>query len=604
MSGDPSASPHPIRMNPLRRSSRLAPGSAFLVLLLLLMLGLSSVLAYQALDAARSEARLAERAMRGYAGLARWELSRRADQALGEKLAAAASAGAALAFAADSADAASVPGGEDARGVGALGTMRAAVARELAWCACPGGLRGVFRIDAGGGTWSVSSLGMPPALRTAVTGLAGTMRASVHDTVRVWSADADGTPQLVVYHVHAKGGRVRAHGFALDARRAAAPVLREVLRGPPLLPVLRGGFTNENAMAVAVTDEAGEVLFRSPALPAVPTARDGSWMDAKVGSISPESVPPGVVVEGLGGFFEGLLARVAIRPAVATEPVSGGEPGSRLPLLLAVFSLTLALFGTAVVQLRRQQELVRLRDDFVSGVSHELRTPLAQIRLFADLLETGRLHDPAQRARSVRIINEESRRLTFLVENILHFSRAQRDANRLSPGPVEVGELVREIVDAFAPLAREAEFVTRAEPGVVARIDRDACRQVLLNLLDNAAKYGPRGQTVQVGMAVVGFAVRLWVADQGPGVPPEDRGRVWEPYRRLERDAGSATGGSGIGLAVVRDLVELHGGRAWVEDAPGGGARFVVELPGATYAGPPGEGELEPIMEPVEAEAR
>jgi signal transduction histidine kinase len=296
--------------------------------------------------------------------------------------------------------------------------------------------------------------------------------------------------------------------------------------------------------------------------------------------------------------------RVSVRPAVAAVRVSGEEPGSRLPLLLGVFTLTLILFGTAVVQLRRQQELVRLRDDFVSGVSHELRTPLAQIRLFADLLETGRLHDPAQRARSVRIINEESRRLTFLVENILHFSRAQRDANRLSPLPVEVGELVREIVDAFAPLAREAEFVTRAEPGVVARIDRDAFRQVLLNLLDNAAKYGPRGQTVQVGMAVVGFAVRVWVADQGPGVLPEDRGRVWEPYRRLERHAGSATGGSGIGLAVVRDLVELHGGRVWVEDAPGGGARFVVELPGATYAGPPGEGELEPIVEPVEAEAR
>jgi signal transduction histidine kinase len=578
-------------MTSLRRSSRMAPGSAILVLLLLLMLGLSAVLAYQALDAARGEARLAERAMRGYAGLARWELSRRADQALGDKLAGAASAGAAQA--ADSDDV-----------TAALAALRAAVAREMRWCGCPRSARGVFRIDAGGGAWSVSSLGMPAGLRAAVTGLAPALRASAHDTVRIRTADVDGARHVIVYHVHAEGGRVRAHGFALDARGAAAPVLREVVRGPPLLPVLRGGFTNQNAMAVAVTDPAGEVVFRSPALPAVPTGRDGAWMDAKVGSIGPQAAPPGAVVEEMGGLLAGLTATVSVRPAVAAERVSGDEPESRLPLLLAVFGLTLALFGIAVVQLRRQQELVRLRDDFVSGVSHELRTPLAQIRLFADLLETGRLHDPAQRDRSVRIINEESRRLTFLVENILHFSRSQRDANRLSPRPVEAGALVHEIVDAFAPLARDAEFVTRVEPGVVARIDRDAFRQVLLNLLDNAAKYGPRGQTVQVGMGVTGFAVRVWVADQGPGVPAEDRPRVWQPYRRLERDAEGATGGSGIGLAVVRDLVELHGGRVWVEDAPGGGARFVVELPGATYAGPPDETEAAPIIHPATAEAR
>ena len=329
----------------------------------------------------------------------------------------------------------------------------------------------------------------------------------------------------------------------------------------------------------------------------LPRGRDGAWVDAKVGSMDLQAAP-GTVVEGMGGLLAGMTASVSLRPAVVAERVSGA-PGSRLPLLLAVFGLTLALFGVAVVQLRRQQELVRLRDDFVSGVSHELRTPLAQIRLFADLLETGRLHDPAQRARSVRIINEESRRLTYLVENILHFSRAQRDASRLSFRPVEVGALVREIVDAFAPLARETEFVVRAERGVVARMDQDAFRQVLLNLLDNAARYGPRRQTVQVGMAVVGFGVHVWVQDQGPGVPREDRARIWEPYRRLDREADAATGGSGIGLAVVRDLVGLHGGRAWVEDAPGGGARFVVEVPGATYAGPPGEGEPAAAAQPA-----
>jgi signal transduction histidine kinase len=124
---------------------------------------------------------------------------------------------------------------------------------------------------------------------------------------------------------------------------------------------------------------------------------------------------------------------------------------------------------------------------------------------------------------------------------------------------------------------------------------------VLLNLLDNAAKYGPRGQTVRVGMCIRAFSARLSVADQGPGVPREERTRIWQPYRRLQRDVDAASGGSGIGLAVVRDLVEAHGGRVWVEDGDGGGARFVVELPGATYAGP---AEDEPAPEPLAAEAR
>jgi signal transduction histidine kinase len=116
---------------------------------------------------------------------------------------------------------------------------------------------------------------------------------------------------------------------------------------------------------------------------------------------------------------------------------------------------------------------------------------------------------------------------------------------------------------------------------------------VLLNLLDNAVKYGPRGQTVTVGMGVVnengrGRRVRLWVEDQGPGIPSQDRDRVWEPYVRLDRDVvEGATGGSGIGLAVVRELVSLHGGRTWLEEAAGGGTRVVIELPAMQAGGGP-----------------
>ncbi|HEX6369935.1 MAG TPA: HAMP domain-containing sensor histidine kinase [Longimicrobium sp.] len=572
-------------MSLARRSSRLAPGSALLIGLLLLMLGLSSVLAYQALDAARSEARSAERSLRGYSALAHWELSRRGEELLAERLALAGAA------ASDAASAGARPGR-------AVVEAEAAVRRAMRWCACADAVHGVFRVDAGGGAWTVSSRGMRPEVQAAATALASSVDRRAGDSVRVRELRVAGVRHLLVYRVRRmEDGSARAYGFALDPRRVAGPVLAEVLAGAPLLPeTLPPGMTNRGAISVVVTAAGEEVVYRSPAA----GGRDAHWMDAKVGS-TPEALPAGAVVRELGGALAGLTARVSVRPELAAGRVGGGAPESRLPLLLAVFGLTLALFGIAVVQLRRQQELVRLRDDFVSGVSHELRTPLAQIRLFADLLESGRLGDPAQRARSVRIINEESRRLTYLVENILHFSRGQRGASRLTPTPVDMGALVREVVDGFAPLAHHVEFATRVEPGVVARVDRDAFRQVLLNLLDNAAKYGPRGGVVQVGMAVVGFSLRIWVRDGGPGVPREDRQRIWEPYRRLDRDADAAVGGSGIGLAVVKDVVDLHGGRAWVEDAPGGGARFIVEIPGATYAGPPGEEE--PVA-PAEAVAR
>jgi signal transduction histidine kinase len=103
---------------------------------------------------------------------------------------------------------------------------------------------------------------------------------------------------------------------------------------------------------------------------------------------------------------------------------------------------------------------------------------------------------------------------------------------------------------------------------------------MLLNLLDNAVKYGPTGQTVTVGAAPQpNGGARIWVDDCGPGVPRPDRERVWDRFWRLERDRGSAVAGSGIGLAVVRELAGLHRGRTWVEDAESGGSRFVVELP-------------------------
>ena len=213
--------------------------------------------------------------------------------------------------------------------------------------------------------------------------------------------------------------------------------------------------------------------------------------------------------------------RVSLNKAFAPQLVVGGLPDSRLPILVALFVLAAGLLTVAVVQLRRQQQLARLRTEFVSGVSHELRTPLAQIRWFAELLHLGKLRTDDERERSAGIIDQEARRLTYLVENVLNFSRAEKGTNRVSPEPAEIDREIQESLDLFAPLARARGMTIRASLGINAmmRVDRNALRQILLNLLDNAAKYGPAGQTITVGSQIVGDRARIWVEDEGPGYP-------------------------------------------------------------------------------------
>jgi signal transduction histidine kinase len=262
-------------------------------------------------------------------------------------------------------------------------------------------------------------------------------------------------------------------------------------------------------------------------------------------------------------------------------------PRERLPLVIGLLTLTVGLVVVALVQLRREAELSRMRSDFVSGVSHELRTPLAQIRMFSETLLLGRVRSPTEGRRSLEIIARETQRLIQLVENVLLFSRGERSAPRLSRQAAPLAPIVADVVEGFAPLAsaRQVQLTTTLDETVSANVDAAALRQILLNLLDNAVKYGPAGQQVTVALALEGNHARVFVDDEGTGVGESDADRIWQPFNRLARTA-DATGGTGIGLAIVRQLTDLHGGRAWVERAPSGGARFVVELPGAwTSAG-------------------
>ena len=376
----------------------------------------------------------------------------------------------------------------------------------------------------------------------------------------------DGVPRAVVYTMvkDPAGAPKTLLGFEGDPK-VLDPVYMSGEDEFPLLPrALTGGVLYDSLGSMIVKEADGAELYRSP-VQYQPMFADSDTVEA---------------------FMGGMKVQVALRPDVAPKLIIGGMPRPSWPRLLVLLTLTAALIVAALLQLRREYELSRLRADFVSGVSHELRTPLAQIRMFSETLLLGRVRSEGERTRSLEIIDQEARRLTHLVENLLHFSRSERRATRLSPAPAPLATLVRQTVEAFTPLASARGVALRTElaDGVVATVDADALHQMLLNLLDNAVKYGPPSQTVTIGLSTTDSQARIWVEDEGPGIPAADRDRVWERFCRLERDRGSAAAGTGIGLSVVRELVALHGGRAWVEDAPatrsgGHGARFVIELP-------------------------
>jgi signal transduction histidine kinase len=291
---------------------------------------------------------------------------------------------------------------------------------------------------------------------------------------------------------------------------------------------------------------------------------------------------------GAGDVLAGLTVRASIAKEAASLLVAGGLPPARVPLYVAAAALAATLFAAAILLSRRERDVARLRADFVSSVSHELRTPLAQIRLFAETLRLDRVRTPEERRRSLEIIDTEARRLTQLVENTLVLSRGERGASSVSPRPQDVAGLVRETLDSFAPIAAATSSrIERDLPqSLEGSVDADALRQVLVNLLDNAVRYGPSGQRIRVGLDSENGGVRITVEDEGPGVPPRERDRIFDRFARLDRDRETHRSGTGIGLSVARELVTLHGGVIRAEAGEGGGARFVVELPAGTPSQP------------------
>ena len=266
---------------------------------------------------------------------------------------------------------------------------------------------------------------------------------------------------------------------------------------------------------------------------------------------------------------------------------------ARLRNLGVASAILLLMLGTgaALIQsMRRMQQLASLQMEFVAGVSHELRTPLTVIRTAAYNLKGKVAANPAHVERYGALIQKESERLTTLVEDVLRFSSARGGQVIREREPVSLESVIEEGVDASRAALAESgcEVEKKIEPGLPLIMgDASALRHALQNLLGNAAKYGTDGgnwigvsamaTTLTTGVA----AVEVRVADRGPGIPAEEQERIFEPFFRGARAVADQIHGTGLGLNLVRKIVEAHKGSISVVSEPGKGAEFVMVIPAA-----------------------
>ncbi len=356
------------------------------------------------------------------------------------------------------------------------------------------------------------------------------------------------------------GGTDYTYGFTVPPAHLAARVFDPAFRTVRLVPrhLLKTVAANGDYLAIEVIDPGGRSLYTT-------------------GDRYREGPTDALTLPRIRGA---LSIRVHLNPSIKDALIPGGVPGpvpwremvmSGLALLM---TLTVAAFGL------RAAELARLRADFAMSVTHELRTPLTQIRLAAETVLLGRTRSPEATARSMESVVAETHRLQQLIDNVLHFSRAERRDGTVAVTPTRLRQVVIAAAERFGPLV--------ADRGITIRVDvpeplevlagASALAQIVLNLIDNAARYGPDGQMIVIGAIARADRVELWVDDQGPGIAYRDRRRVWDAYVRLDRACELAPTGTGLGLAVVRELAEAQGGAGRLEGSAAGGLRVVISL--------------------------
>ncbi len=238
--------------------------------------------------------------------------------------------------------------------------------------------------------------------------------------------------------------------------------------------------------------------------------------------------------------------------------------------------------------LRRVEEM---RADFVANASHELRTPLAALLGFIETLQGSARDDAKARERFLAIMQEQARRMARLIDDLLSLSRIELNAHRRPDTPVDVVPIVRQVADGLEMLARDRGVTVNIDAANALTVlgDRDELVRIFENLVENALKYGADGKRVDIkiarGMSADGEPeAQVSVRDYGPGIAPEHLPRLTERFYRVDVTESRAQGGTGLGLALVKHILNRHRGRMTIDSAPGEGATFTVHLPIAVPA--------------------
>lgn len=253
--------------------------------------------------------------------------------------------------------------------------------------------------------------------------------------------------------------------------------------------------------------------------------------------------------------------------------------GVLLGCLVGLMSLGVFLL---VRDVSRQAESAAMKSRFIDNISHELKTPLTLIRLYGETLKNQRHLTEERRREAYEIITGESERLSNMIGNVLDMSRIERDALEFHLQSGSIAETVKETLESYRYHLDKRGFTVREdiERGIPpVRFDREALASVLVNLLSNAMKFSPQVKDVSVHVFRRGDEAVLRVADKGIGIPRQETGRIFERFYRSRTAAGVDSGGSGLGLTIIKHIVEAHGGRITVESEAGRGSVFSVFLP-------------------------
>jgi len=275
----------------------------------------------------------------------------------------------------------------------------------------------------------------------------------------------------------------------------------------------------------------------------------------------------------LAAAIAALLARRLTQPLRRLGAAAGELAAGRRPEPVPR-ERTEELDDLAVAFNGMSEQLLLARDaerGVLLSISHDLRTPLTSVRGYAEGIEDGTL-EPAQAA---AVIVREAGRLERLVGDLLALARLRQGVLEVRREPVDLGAVAREAEERLRPRAAEAGVAVRVEGDGAAEADHGRALQVVTNLLDNAIRVSPRGGTVAIAVT----NGRVTVADDGPGIPPEELPRAFERFHLRYRSGRNSPDGSGLGLAIVSELAAAMGGSATVENRPTGGAQFTVELP-------------------------